>query len=379
MSTADDDGTGATGAGKPCAQAESVCSARLRLAALEQDREQIEARKRQLWTRIVEIRAQSVAAGEIRGPLTRSDRRMRELAERRARRLDEIHELLDSRERRAAARETELQALEYAAGAARTRSRRARAQLETRRANDAEYQRLAAAERDERQAQDELQQRLADARRERDDKIARYEHDALFVYLYDRGYRTARYRARGPIRGIDRWIASLVAYDQARQDYELLQEMPRWLEENIRRQSQRAVEAAQALQGYVADESDAREAGTFEHRAQAAENRLRDRRTAARAAAEADARLEDQLAAFRQRRDPESLAALALYGQAFHGQPAAVLMKLAEQTTSRDDDQAVRELAQLNDRGVRLDGRIEQLTAILEDESSELERRRESE
>lgn len=65
---------------------------------------------------------------------------------------------------------------------------------------------------------------------DRQEKGAAYEADRLFMYLWQRGFGTPDYHASGLIRMLDRWVARLVRFDDARPNYAMLCEIPERLE-----------------------------------------------------------------------------------------------------------------------------------------------------
>ncbi|MGE3819434.1 MAG: hypothetical protein AB7I30_08365 [Isosphaeraceae bacterium] len=96
------------------------------------------------------------------------------------------------------------------------------------------------------------ERRAAEIREEAAEKLPHYENSALFRYLHDRGFATDSYRAKGLIRSLDRWVARLIGYDEARNGYEFLRKTPELVDAEVaRRRSQftelmRQVEAGQA-------------------------------------------------------------------------------------------------------------------------------------
>ena len=61
---------------------------------------------------------------------------------------------------------------------------------------------------------------------DRQEKGKAYEADALFVYLWDRGYGTPDYTGRGLVRSLDGWVAGLIRYHDARSNYAMLTGIP---------------------------------------------------------------------------------------------------------------------------------------------------------
>ena len=64
------------------------------------------------------------------------------------------------------------------------------------------------------------------ARREQADKVPAYERDPFFSYLRHRGHGTARATGNAVTRSLDRWVAGVVQYDDARAKYDFLNELP---------------------------------------------------------------------------------------------------------------------------------------------------------
>ena len=73
------------------------------------------------------------------------------------------------------------------------------------------------------------------AKEDRDEKGKPYEADPLFMYLWRRGYGTARYRAFPLIRYLDRKVAELCDFEGARANYHMLLEIPKRLTEHLER------------------------------------------------------------------------------------------------------------------------------------------------
>lgn len=68
--------------------------------------------------------------------------------------------------------------------------------------------------------------------KELDSKGASYRADPLFMYLYERGYGTPSYRARGLTRWLDGKVARLSGYHDARPNYARLLDLPVRLREH---------------------------------------------------------------------------------------------------------------------------------------------------
>lgn len=113
-------------------------------------------------------------------------------------------------------------------------------------------------------ASDEVLSHIANARTkaekaeaERAEKEKPYAADPLFTYLWRRGYGTPDYAAGGITRLLDRWVARLIGYGEARVNYAALTDIPLRLNQYVARleeQARKAEEAISAsLQRAVAD------------------------------------------------------------------------------------------------------------------------------
>lgn len=168
-----------------------------------------------------------------------------------------------------------------------------------------------------------------------------YESDALFMYLWTRGYGTAEYRA-GPIaRFFDRRVARLVGYDEARRNYAMLLEIPRRLQEHAERCRQDATDAATRLEALEQQALQAGEAGAERQQLALAEKALAAVRTRIEAAEKAmDDRLAER-ADLTGGDDPETRAALADIVAALQRADLQVLREEARRTPLPDDDRIV--------------------------------------
>src|SRR5690606_7170599 len=81
------------------------------------------------------------------------------------------------------------------------------------------------------------------AEADRIEKGEPYEADPVFVYLWDRGYGTSRYRAAPLARTLDGWAARAAGYETLRRNYVLLTELPVRLAEHAKRRRENAESA----------------------------------------------------------------------------------------------------------------------------------------
>nr|WP_321455434.1 hypothetical protein [uncultured Cohaesibacter sp.] len=83
--------------------------------------------------------------------------------------------------------------------------------------------------------------------RDRDEKSKPYLADKLFVYLWDRGFGTSRYSGGNLVKMGDSYVARVVNYEPARQNYFTLTEIPKRLREHAERLKAILEEEEQAL------------------------------------------------------------------------------------------------------------------------------------
>jgi hypothetical protein len=77
--------------------------------------------------------------------------------------------------------------------------------------------------------------KAAQAEADRETKRKPYEADALFIYLWKRGFGTAQYRANHLVSFLDGKVAELVGFQAARANYAMLNEIPARLREHAER------------------------------------------------------------------------------------------------------------------------------------------------
>lgn len=74
-----------------------------------------------------------------------------------------------------------------------------------------------------------------------------YEADRLFMYLWERGFGTPAYNHRGIIRSLDRWVAGLIRYHDARANYAMLTGIPERMAKHAERCAEKADFEAEKL------------------------------------------------------------------------------------------------------------------------------------
>ena len=77
--------------------------------------------------------------------------------------------------------------------------------------------------------------RVAEVQGDAKEKLPSYDRSKLFRYLYDAGYGTAKYQAKGWTKAIDDWVAKLIDFNTARRGYDFLRVTPELMEAEVKR------------------------------------------------------------------------------------------------------------------------------------------------
>jgi len=78
----------------------------------------------------------------------------------------------------------------------------------------------------------EAEFKVSQAQKDMSAKAKPFEKDALFMYLWERGFGTTEYKGRLLTRMIDSWVAGLINYESARVNFWNLTEIPKRLTEH---------------------------------------------------------------------------------------------------------------------------------------------------
>jgi hypothetical protein len=217
---------------------------------------------------------------------------------------------------------------------------------------------------------DQAEEKAAAAKRDRVEKGKPYEADPLFLYLWERGYGTSKYRAWPLTRLLDGWVARICKYEQARRNYALLTEIPLRLEEHAA--SMRADFDAEAEKLAALEQAAAEAAGV-----PALKTRLED---AEKTLDTIDARIEaqeeklhglvEQRKTFGSGTDTYYQRCLEVLSKAMQRQSVRLLQERAERTRDRDDDELVRRLIGLGREADRLEQNLDGFRRLHESESA---------
>jgi len=264
------------------------------------------------------------------------------------------------------ARRTEQQALVAAASEALDA---AEAEAQTKLAADAAYKAALAATEQADFVADQAEDKAAAAQKDRVEKGKPYEADALFSYLWARGYGTSKYRAFPLTRWLDGMVARLCDYEPARRDYSLLIEIPPRLAEHAA--TMRASFERESATLTTLEEGAAASVGVPAKRdaLDAAEQTLA-------AIDEGITKSEGQLGQLVEQRkrfaagdDEMYKGCLEVLSAAMQRESIEFLRERASRTIHRDDDDLVQKLAELDAEADRLELNLTEFRKLHERES----------
>ena len=213
--------------------------------------------------------------------------------------------------------------------------------------SDAEYLRRTKALEDANAIAERAKAKLDLAKADRTAKGAPYEDDPLFSYLWARNFGTKDYRAFFLLAALDRWVARLIRYRDARLNYARLLELPERLADHVTRVEKVADGIEEDIAAY--------ERGALERDGV---GKLRDKAKEARKALEeidasiAEAEAAHQALAKKHRdiaagRDGPMGEARKLIAKALADRSIPDLKVLAAETLTLEDDHLVEDLIRL--------------------------------
>lgn len=325
-----------------------------------------------VYAELARLRLVDIEQGDVIDKLDRTDKKAADLLERReqaAARLNESIEkanaaLAEVERRRDAQQESvskaseALDAAEADAQAALTQDEAYQQQLQ--RTDQADF------------VADQADEKASAAEADRTEKGEPYENDALFAYLWARGYGTAEYRAFPLTRWLDGIVARTVNYEPARQNYALLTEIPVRLGEHAA--SMRALFDQEAERLTALEDAKAAEAGVPQHKStlDAAEARLAEIDAEIAAGEDVLRDLVTERVAWSSGKDRLYKDCVELLSDALQQKSIGFLRERAARTPDREDDELVRRLEELDDEIDRIEGDLREFSRLHDTEYGRL-------
>jgi hypothetical protein len=294
---------------------------------------------------LARVRVREIESGAFGGELDATGREVQQLLAQRGMAQAALGEEIATAEHALAALGGERETQHDAVAAAEQAVDAAEAEAQKALAADAAYRAMLDAATASDNVADLAEGKAQAARTDRAEKGKPYEGDALFMYLWNRGYGTARYRASPFTRLLDGWVARVAGYEPLRRDYWMLSELPARFDDHSARMRKAADEDVAAVRAL---EASAAEAAGVPARAAALD-------AAGEALAKIDASVEAQeteidslvekRAAFAAGEDEHSRRCTTLLSDIYRGEKMRTLRERATATPSPEDDAAVDELA----------------------------------
>lgn len=315
-----------------------------RLEQLRQNQLRAENDRAQAYRELAQLKLDEDQLAELAPGFTRLKDRIEAILTERAKALEDVENELAEVAKEETALEQQRQAAAAAVATATTNLDDILAKAEAALATDPDFQsQLDAIDRAEAVAT-HAEQKTLQAQSDRVEKGQPYESEPLFMYLWNRGYGTAQYRAGPLTRFLDRWVARIAGFDAARPNYARLTEIPLRLAAHADRCRER-VEAAQAAAAATERET-ARQHGAEEARG-ALDKALEEREKIDAKIDQTEARyveLSSKRSVFTQGTDEHYRQAIDLVAEQLGRQPLPELRRQANRTLTPEDDRIVRHL-----------------------------------
>jgi hypothetical protein len=337
-------------------------SARTTLANLRQQQLSV-------YSGLAQLRLLDIEQGTLIETIDGADREAKNILDERSAAVVRHDDAIAAAEQTLAAEETRRTEQQARVAAASEALDAVEAEAQTKLSADAGYQAALAATEQADFVADQAEDKAAAAENDRVAKGKPYEADALFSYLWARGYGTSKYRAFPLTRWLDGLVARLSGFEAARRDYSLLIEIPVRLAEHAA--AMRALFEREAATLALLEEGAAASVGVPARRdeLEAAEQNL--------AAIDATiTRSEGQLGQLIAERKRFAAGEDSLYKKCIDVLSAAMqresiefLRERASRTIHRDDDDLVQKLAGIDDEADRLESNLGEFKRLHERES----------
>lgn len=321
-------------------------------AAVQKTSTELAARRQreaELYARLARQRLTQGAEG-IAGDLNAAGRRAQELLAKRESALTDLANATAAAQKRQTELEAAREARGQATAAAEAALDKCLATAEAALRERPEYRDKQAAYQHALEVAERAAAKTAQAEQDRQTKGRPYEGDPLFMYLWNRGYGTPRYRAWPPARFLDALVARHIRFEPARRNYYMLNEIPRRLRAHTERRQAAAEAAAAELD--TLERSAAVEAGAVP-----LEEALAERRDELKKVDEEIAEAESRFTELMKQRQTFAAAEDRYYSEAvellvtsLRAEPLQQLRREAESTPDAADDALVNELVDVQDR-----------------------------
>ncbi len=190
------------------------------------------------------------------------------------------------------------------------------------------------------------------AEADREQKGRPYRDDPLFMYLWERGYGTRNYRHNNLIVMLDRWVARLVGYPEARVNFAMLNEIPMRLREHAERQQQIAAAAAEEAAKLEEAAIDAAGGKSTREALQRAKARIAEIDAASLKLEDSRDELAKEQRELAQGSDPAFAEAVTGLAQALGHEDIRTLLEAARATRTGQDDTILKQIDEVRQRAM---------------------------
>lgn len=296
--------------------------------------------------KIAAARLDAIASNDLRERLNTADEQALSLLEQRKKSLESLNLEIEELNQKIIDSENERNALHEKSSAIATQLAEAEASTQTTLKSDADYQSLFEATKQSDSIADEAELKAQQSAQDMAAKGQPYVDDELFTYLWKRKFGTTEYKASFITRYLDKWVAGLINFEPARQNYWNIQEIPKRLQQHAEYVREQSEEAIEQLKNYETNKMEA--TGVLQLQVDYEQSRV-DIDQHDTSMEKLESSLNDSLltrSKFSSAQDPEMAQALKVLSDAMQHQSLQNLQQSVFATPSMRDDSLVNELHQ---------------------------------
>lgn len=195
-----------------------------------------------------------------------------------------------------------------------------------------------------------IENKIVVAKEDYDEKVVPYQEDPLFMYLWECGYGTSKYNKGSLSRMMDKWVAGVCKFEPARRNYAMLSSIPEKLDIH-KTQLQEKIAALEAI--LIQAEQDAFQRDGVTNLQQ----QLKTRQASVKELDDQLQQLEARYHAIIEEKDKFSSntdqfysGAIQKLNELYQGKSLYNLRRNAAVTATKEDDELVRTLFEIEDR-----------------------------
>lgn len=198
--------------------------------------------------KIAAVRLSEIEQGELQDSLNHADQKALEILDLRSQALEKLNQQIDALNKSVITTENERQVLLKNVNDLSEQLVAIEAKVQTSLKNNTEYLSRFDKASDADAISQEAERKVTQAHEDMTAKSEPYKNDALFMYLWERGFGTTEYKHKFIVRMIDSWLARLISYEKSRVNFWNLTEIPKRLTEHAEHVADTADKAHEHLQ-----------------------------------------------------------------------------------------------------------------------------------